>query len=297
MGPPLATPPEGRPATGMRRLALFRLRGFPVVGGDKGALIGVLIVATAGLAALTAPVIGLPDPAHTDVSAQLAAPFSGGHLLGTDQLGRDTLSRLAWGARPALVQGVLPVVFATLIGSILGGVAGFIAGFLDSATMRLVDVLLALPPVMMAIAVAATLGSGVWNVVIAMTIVLIAPMTRVARGAVLAVKNETFVEAARATGVSERTIFLRHVLPNAASPIFAYAFSLVGIMIVFASGLSFIGLGVQPPTPDWGRMVNEGRLLLSTQPWVATLPGLAIFVVGLGFGLVGEWVDKVVRRR
>ena len=264
---------------------------------DKGALVGLVLVALTLLAAIFVPVAGLASPTSTDVSAELQGPLSSGHLLGTDQLGRDTLSRLIWGARPALIEGVLPVVIAALLGSLIGGIAGFLGGPAESVTMRGVDILLALPPVMMAIAVAATLGPGVRNVVIAMTIVLVAPMTRVARGAVLSVKNEVFVTAARSLGVSERKIFLRHVLPNAASPIIAYAFSLVGIMIVFASGLSFLGLGVQPPTADWGRMVNEGRLLLSTQPWLSTLPGLAIFLVGLGFGLVGEWLDDVVGRR
>ncbi len=264
---------------------------------DKGALVGFVIVALTLLAAIFVPLAGLASPTSTDISAELQGPLSSGHLLGTDQLGRDTLSRLVWGTRPALIEGVLPVVIAALLGSLIGGIAGFLGGPAESVTMRGVDILLALPPVMMAIAVAATLGPGVRNVVIAMTIVLVAPMTRVARGAVLSVKNEVFVTAARSLGVSERKIFLRHVLPNAASPIIAYAFSLVGIMIVFASGLSFLGLGVQPPTADWGRMVNEGRLLLSTQPWLSTLPGLAIFLVGLGFGLVGEWLDDVVGRR
>jgi peptide/nickel transport system permease protein len=264
---------------------------------DKGALIGFMLVALTVLSAIFVGVVGMTSPTATDVGAELRSPFTAGHLLGTDQLGRDTLSRLVWGSRPALVEGVLPVVIAALIGSLIGGIAGFLGGHSESLTMRGVDVLLALPPVMMGIAVAATLGSGVRNVVIAMTIVLVAPMTRVARGAVLSVKNEVYVSAARSLGVPERRIFLRHVLPNAASPIIAYAFSLVGIMIVFASGLSFLGLGVQPPTADWGRMVNEGRLLLSTNPWLSTLPGLAIFLVGLGFGLVGEWIDDVVGRR
>ena len=264
---------------------------------DKGALVGFVIVALTLLAAIFVPLAGLASPTATDVSSDLQGPLSSGHLLGTDQLGRDTLSRLVWGTRPALIEGVLPVVIAALLGSLIGGIAGFLGGPTESIAMRGVDILLALPPVMMAIAVAATLGPGVRNVVIAMTIVLVAPMTRVARGAVLSVKNEVFVTAARSLGVPERRIFLRHVLPNAASPIIAYAFSLVGIMIVFASGLSFLGLGVQPPTADWGRMVNEGRLLLSTQPWLSTLPGLAIFLVGLGFGLVGEWLDDVVGRR
>ena len=264
---------------------------------DKGALVGFVIVGLTLLAAIFVPLAGLTSPTATDVSSDLQGPLSSGHLLGTDQLGRDTLSRLVWGTRPALIEGVLPVVIAALLGSLIGGIAGFLGGPTESIAMRGVDILLALPPVMMAIAVAATLGPGVRNVVIAMTIVLVAPMTRVARGAVLSVKNEVFVTAARSLGVPERRIFLRHVLPNAASPIIAYGFSLVGIMIVFASGLSFLGLGVQPPTADWGRMVNEGRLLLSTQPWLSTLPGLAIFLVGLGFGLVGEWLDDVVGRR
>ncbi len=264
---------------------------------DKGALIGFVLVAVTVLSALLVPVSGLPSPTATNVSDELLDPFSAGHLLGTDQLGRDTLSRLVWATRPALIEGVLPVVVAAFIGSVIGGIAGFLGGHTESFTMRGVDVLLALPPVMMGIAVAATLGPGLRNVVIAMTIVLVAPMTRVARGAVMSVKNEVFVHAARSLGVSERRIFVRHVLPNAASPIIAYAFSLVGIMIVFASGLSFLGLGVQPPTADWGRMVNEGRLLLSSDPWLSTLPGLAIFLVGLGFGLVGEWLDDVVGRR
>jgi peptide/nickel transport system permease protein len=264
---------------------------------DKGAAVGFVLVTITVLAAVFVPLAGLPSPTATGVTAELRDPFTAGHLLGSDQLGRDTLSRLVWGTRPALIEGVLPVVIAALIGSLIGGIAGFLGGHLESVTMRGVDILLALPPVMMGIAVAATLGPGVRNVVIAMTIVLVAPMTRVARGAVLSVKNQVFVNAARSLGVPERQIFLRHVLPNAASPIIAYAFSLVGIMIVFASGLSFLGLGVQPPTADWGRMVNEGRLLLSTAPWLSTLPGLAIFLVGLGFGLVGEWLDDVVGRR
>jgi peptide/nickel transport system permease protein len=149
----------------------------------------------------------------------------------------------------------------------------------------------------MGIAVAATLGAGLGNVVIAMTVVLVPPLTRVARGAVLSVRGLAYVGAARSVGVRETTIFLRHVLPNAASPILAYASSLIGIMIVFACGLSFIGVGVQPPNPDWGQMVNQGRLLLENAPWVAAVPGFAILIVGLGFGRVGEWIDDEVGRR
>lgn len=249
----------------------------------------VLFVVALGI---TAPLLGLRDPNATDLSNTLARPLTDAHLLGTDQLGRDVFSRLVWGSRYAVLEGLLPVLVATVLGALLGGIAGFVGGFGETVAMRGTDVLLAIPPVMMGIAVGATLGPGLRNVVIAMTIVLVPPVTRVARGATLAVRTENYVTAARSLGVKERWIFLRHVLPNAAAPVIAYSFSLVGIMIVFAAGLSFIGLGVQPPTADWGRMVNEGRLVLPIAPWVATAPGLAIFLVGLSFGVVGDALDR-----
>ena len=293
--------PDGPTSTIGDRVALLpglaSLRPLKAIPSSKGGIAGGVIVAVAVLAALTAPVLGWQNPAKTNLLQQNLGLFSPGHFLGTDELGRDMLSRLVWGARPALLEGVVPVAVSTIVGSVLGGISGFVGGATETITMRIVDVFVAIPPVMLGIAVAASLGSGVRNVVIAMSILLIAPMTRVARGAVLTVKNELYVTAARSAGVTEWRILYYHVLPNAASSIIAYAFSLVGIMIVFAAGLSFIGLGVQPPTPDWGTMINEGQALLSTAPWVATLPGLAIFVVGLGFGLLGEWVDEVVSAR
>ena len=256
---------------------------------------GFLVLIT--VAAAAAPVLGLPDPDRIQLANSMVSPLTDGHILGTDQLGRDVLSRLVWGARPALLEGVLPVLLATLIGVLIGGLAGFLGGVSEGVAMRTTDALLAIPPVMMGIAVGATLGPGLRNVVIAMMIVLVPPITRVARGAVLEVRSQAYVSAARSVGVREHLVFLRHVLPNALPGVLVYSFSLVGIMIVFAAGLSFIGLGVQPPTADWGRMVNESRLVLTTAPWVATAPGFAIFLVGLSFGLVGEAVDKRVRQR
>lgn len=246
---------------------------------------------------IAAPILHLADPNATDLSATLVRPMTDGHLLGTDQLGRDVFSRLVWGSRYAVLEGLLPVLVATVLGALLGGIAGFVGGLGETVAMRGTEVLLAIPPVMMGIAVGATLGPGLRNVVIAMSIVLVPPVTRVARGATLALRTESYVAAARSLGVKERWIFLRHVLPNAAPPVIAYTFSLVGIMIVFAAGLSFIGLGVQPPAPDWGRMVNEGRLVLPIAPWVSTAPGLAIFLVGLSFGVVGDALDRRLKHR
>jgi peptide/nickel transport system permease protein len=263
----------------------------------KGATVSLGVVLLACLLAIFAPVLPISQPTAIRLGQPLLSPLSHGHLLGTDDLGRDELSQLIWGTRPALLEGVLPVVLASVIGTIIGSVAGFVGGLVDSVAMRFIDIFLAIPAVMMGIAVAATLGSGLRNVVIAMTLVLVPPLTRVARGAVVEVRNELYVRAARSLGARDWTLLVRHVLPNAASPILAYAFTLVGLMIVFASGLSFIGLGVQPPSPDWGAMVNGGRLYLATAPWLAIAPGAAILVVGLAFGQVGVWVDDVLGGR
>jgi peptide/nickel transport system permease protein len=248
-------------------------------------------------AAVVVPAVGLGDPNKTNLGEPLVRPFSHGHILGTDQLGRDMFDRIVWGTRPALLEGVLPVAIATALGALLGGIAGFVGGASESVAMRLTDMLLAIPPVMMGIAIGATLGAGLRNLVIAMTVVLVFPITRVARGALLGARRDAYILASRSIGVKEHRIFLRHALPNAAPVILAYSFSLVGIMIVFAAGLSFIGLGVQPPDPDWGRMVNDGRLVLPIAPWVSTAPGVAIFLVGLSFGVIGEAIDRRIRHR
>lgn len=276
---------------------MLQSRAIRMLRRDRGAWAGLAIVLVSLFLAAFPFLLRLPEPAASDLNIRLLRPFSGGHLLGTDQLGRDLLSRLIWGVRPALIQGLLSVALAAVIGYALGALAGFFGGLPEFITMRLVDMLLAIPPVMMAIAVAATLGPGLRNVVIAMTLVLIAPMARVARGAVLGVKDREYVVAARSIGARNYSILLRHIVPNTLSPVIAYAIPLIGIMIVFGSGLSFIGLGVPPPKADWGRMVNESRTILSTSPYLATLPGLAIFLLGLGFNLMGDWVDELLDPR
>jgi peptide/nickel transport system permease protein len=276
---------------------LFRRRAVRLLMADKGALLAVLIVTVTSLAALFAPVLLLPDPLRGSLDARLLPPFTPSHILGTDELGRDFLSRLVWGARPALVQGLVPLAGGTILGYALGTVTGLKDGWWSFSVMRLVEALLAIPPVMMAIAVAATLGPGLRNVVIAMTLVLIAPMARVARGAVVEARGREYVAAARSVGATDLAILARHILPNTVSPVLAYAMPLIGIMIVFASGLSFIGLGVQPPAPDWGSMVNRGRTVLATSPHVATFAGLAIFLIGFAFSLGGDWLRDVLDPR
>ncbi|MCY4368949.1 MAG: ABC transporter permease [bacterium] len=260
-------------------------------------VVGITLVLVALAFALAAPALAPYDPNQGDLVIAFQPPGTPDHILGTDELGRDLWSRLIWGARPALIQGVLPVLVATLVGYILGIISGFGGAVGDTITMRVVDIFIAIPPVLMGIAVAAALGPGLRNLVIAMTAVLIAPIARVSRGTVQSLKERDYVRAARSLGAPRWFILLRHIVPNALGPTLAYAFPLVGIMVVFGAGLSFVGLGVQPPTADWGRMVNEGRVILATAPHVSTLPGLAIFIVGLGFILVGDWVQRLLARR
>ena len=259
-------------------------------------IVGIVLVLMALAFALAAPLLAPYDPNQGDLVKAFQPLGTAGHFLGTDELGRDLWSRLIWGARPGLVQGVLPVLVATLVGYVVGIISGFGGTAGDAVTMRVVDIFLAIPPVLMGIAVAAALGPGLRNLVIAMTAVLIAPIARVSRGTVQSLKERDYVRAARSLGAPRWFILLRHIAPNALGPTLAYAFPLVGIMVVFGAGLSFVGLGVQPPTADWGRMVNEGRVILATAPHVSTLPGLAIFIVGLGFILVGDWVQRLLAR-
>ncbi len=253
-----------------------------------------VIVALSLTLALTVPFLPLADPPESNLDARLLPALAPEHVLGTDALRRDVLSRIVWGVRPVLIQGLVAVAIAAVLGYFVGAIPGFWGGNVDTFVMRPVDALLAIPPVMMAIAVAATLGPGLTNAVIAMTIVMIAPIARVARGAVLQTKHRDYILAARSVGVPSIRILLRHVVPNTVTPVLAYALPLIGIMIVFGSGLSFIGLGIQPPTPDWGRMVNEGRTVLATSPFVPTFPSFAIFLLGLGFILVGDWLENLL---
>lgn len=263
----------------------WRLRAFL---RDHAAVAAALLLLAVAGAAIFAPWIGVNDPFEADNRLRFAAPGVGGHLLGTDQQGRDMLARLVWGGRVSLLVGVVPTTFAAIIGLGLGILAGTTRGWVDQTIMRMLDVLFAFPMVLLAIAIAGVLSPGTPTEIIAITIVLIPYMGRVARTATLGVVSMPYIEAARAAGGSRAAILARYVLPNVLSPIVVYATTLMGLMIVVGSGLSFLGLGVQPPAADWGAMVADGRVVLRRAPHVTVLPGMVILVVSLAFNFIGD---------
>jgi peptide/nickel transport system permease protein len=244
----------------------------------------VLAVATA----LAAPVLPLLDPDAVDTAGRLRPPLTPGHPLGTDEFGRDLLSRLIWGARVSLLAGVGTAGAAMLIGVVLGVIGGYYTGWLESTVMRLTDILMAFPYILLAIAIVAGLGPGLRNAMIAIAIVGVPLYIRLVRSVVLSVREREFVEAARALGSRDVLILGRHVAPHLVSPVIV-AFSLdVGAKILATAGLSFLGLGTQPPTADWGSMLATGRQFVILRPHVVLLPGLAIFVIVLALNLVGD---------
>jgi len=210
------------------------------------------------------------------------------YLLGSDELGRDMLSRLIVGARLSLFMGLTPVLLAFVIGTSLGLLAGYAGGWINSAIMRTVDVLYAFPSVLLAIALSGALGAGIFNALLSLTIVFTPPIVRVAESVTTQVRGRDFVEAARASGAHALTIVRVHVLGNVLGPIFVYATSLIAVSMILASGLSFLGLGVRPPEPEWGLMLNTLRTAIYTQPWVAALPGAMIFITSIAFNLLSD---------
>ena len=253
----------------------------------------VCIVATA----LGAPWLPLPDPDAVDTPNRLRPPLTPGHPLGTDEFGRDLVSRLAWGARVSLLAGVGTAALAMMVGVTLGILGGYYSGWIETTVMRLTDILMAFPYVLLAIAIVAGLGPGLRNAMIAIAIVGFPFYTRLVRSVVLSVREREFVEAARALGSPDRLILGRHIVPHLLSPVIV-AFSLdVGAKILATAGLSFLGLGTQPPTADWGSMLATGRQFVILRPHVVLLPGLAIFVIVLALNLVGDAVRDLLDPR
>jgi len=264
---------------------------------DRQAVLGLLIIAITAGAALAAPLISPYDPLTSEGTERLAPIGAPGHVLGTDEQGRDILSRLIWGARASLLVGILPTVAAGVVALGLGLLAGYVGGAVDHAIMRALDVFFAFPLVLLAIAIVGVIGPGMGNQMFALAVVLVPYSTRVVRTATLSVKPLEFVEAARALGAGDRRLLSRHLLPNVLPPLLVYTSTLVGMMIVASAGLSFLGLGVQPPTPDWGVMVGNGRLVLYRAAHVATIPGIVIVVAALAFNFVGDGLREALDPR
>jgi peptide/nickel transport system permease protein len=220
-------------------------------------------------------------------------PPSASHWFGTDKLGRDILSRVIMGARPALIIPIGVVLFAVLIGAPLGALAGYKGGWLDEVIMRITDLFLAFPSLLLAMAIASALGRGLDKAAIALVVSWWPWYTRIARGVTIGLKERYFVEAAQAIGVSDPVIILRHILPNTISPILVQATVDLGTVILAMGGLAFLGLGTQPPSPDWGLMVSDGRTYILDQWWIATFPGTAIFIVVLAFNLIGDTLRDI----
>jgi peptide/nickel transport system permease protein len=255
---------------------------------DRMTLACGLVLAGIVMVAALAPILAPADPYKTSMLKRLLPVGTKGFLLGTDELGRDMISRLIYGARLTLIMGIIPVIIALIIGATLGMIAGYAGGRVNMLIMRITDVFYAFPSVLLAIAISGALGGGILNAMISLTIVFTAPLTRVAESVTTQVRGYDFVDAARATGADPFTIIRVHILGNVLSPIFVYATSLISVSMILASGLSFLGLGAKPPSPEWGLMLNTLRTAIYNNPLVAVLPGFMIFIVSICFNLMSD---------
>jgi peptide/nickel transport system permease protein len=251
------------------------------------AVAGALIVAGLVLVAVLAPVLAPHDPIAQELGNAFR-PSSRDHPLGTDEFGRDILSRIIYGTRVSLLVGVVSVLIGLTIGAAAGLLSGYADGVFDVAVSGVMDVLLAVPGVLLAIAIVAVLGPGLLNVMVAVGISSVPVFARLARGSVLTVKETEFIEAVRAVGGTTGRVLLRHILPNIAAPLFVMASLYMASALLTAAGLSFLGLGAQPPVPEWGAMLSRGREYLRSAPHIATYPGIAIFVAVMGFNFLGD---------
>lgn len=263
---------------------------------NRLAVVGLVILLIFTLLALLAPWVAPADPSKIFFSEMRAAP-GGAHLLGTDELGRDILSRVIYGARVSLTAGLGSVFAALLLGTGLGMTAGYVGGWLDNLIMRLVDALLALPFLVLAIALAAILGPSLRNTMIAIAIVSAPVFARITRGEVLAQREREYVQAAQALGASSQRLVWRHLLPNISGPLIVQTSLAIASAILAESSLSFLGLGIQPPEPSWGSMLNAARGYLADHPWMAFAPGAAIFLAVLAFNLVGDGLREALDPR
>jgi peptide/nickel transport system permease protein len=280
------TPERGlaapKSSTGYWHAVWRRLRRDPVT-----IIVTLMLLAILLMAAL-APLLTSYDPYAGSVLRRLKPIGTPGHWLGTDETGRDLWTRLAYGARLSLLAGVAPVLVSLIVGGLLGIVAGFLGGLVGALIMRTMDVFYAFPSILLAIAICGLLGSGLTNSIIALSVVFIPPMVRIAETVTTQARRLDFVEAARASGTTTMQIIRHHVLSNVLGPILVYATSLISLSIILSAGLSFLGLGVTPPQAEWGLMLNSLRQSIYVQPYVAALPGLMIFLTSMCFNLMSD---------
>jgi peptide/nickel transport system permease protein len=255
---------------------------------DPVAMFALFVVLSLILIAVFAPYVAPADPYRSSMIRRLRPIGTPGFPLGTDELGRDMLSRLIYGGRLSLLMGVTPVFIAFFVGATIGITAGYLGGRINTALMRTIDIFFAFPSVLLAIALSGALGAGIFNGLLSLTVVFIPPIARIAESVTTAVRKIEYVEAARASGASSFTIVRVHVLGNVIGPIFVYATGLISVSLILASGLSFLGLGVKPPEPEWGLMLNTLRNAIYVQPWVAALPGAMIFITSVSFNLLSD---------
>jgi peptide/nickel transport system permease protein len=255
---------------------------------DPVALVAAAMIGLLLALVVLGPWLAPADPYGSSMLSRLKPIGTPGYPLGSDELGRDMLSRLIVGARLSLFMGITPVVCAFFVGAALGILAGYAGGVVNTLVMRTVDVFYAFPSVLLAIALSGALGAGILNSLISLTVVFVPPIARVAESVTTQIRSRDFVEAARASGAGAYTIVRVHVLGNVLGPVFVYATSLIAVSMILASGLSFLGLGVKPPEPEWGLMLNTLRTALYVQPWVAALPGVMIFFTSIAFNLLSD---------
>lgn len=254
---------------------------------SRSAIAGGVVLALLILLAIFAPLLSSYDPTAVALRTRLQAP-SAAHFFGTDEFGRDILTRVFYGARISLPVGLIALVIGASLGTLVGLIAGFYGKVMDAVLMWIVDVMLAFPGLLLALLVVAILGVDLRNVMIAVGASMIPRFARLVRGTVLSAKENLYVDAARAIGVPERQILVRHVLPNIISPVIILSTLSLGVAILTAAGLSFVGLGAKPPSPEWGTMIAEGRQFLQHQWWVGTFPGVAILLTVLAVNLIGD---------
>ena len=286
--PELETPATIAPRQGYWWNVQRRLRG------DYVTLFFLAIILALALVAISAPLIAPFDPNKTSMIYRMKPIGYRQFWLGTDELGRDMLSRLIYGARLSLMMGLLPVILATAIGGFFGLIAGFFGGWANTVIMRVTDIFYAFPSVLLAVAISGTMGGGIANGLLALTLVFIPSLCRVTEAATTQIRSRDFVEAARVSGASGLSIIFFHMLRNILGPVLIYASSLISVSILLASGLSFLGLGVEPPTADWGLMLSTLRQSIYVQPLVCALPGAAIFIASLSFNLVSDGLRQAM---